>query len=201
MKQLLHIKSSIFSAHGQSSQLAAELLSALQDKHSEFTLIERDLAQQPIPHLNAEHVQAFFAAESDRTPEQQAVVAFSDALIAEIQQAELIVIGLPLYNFGIPSTLKAYFDQIARAGITFRYTEHGPEGLLQGKKVIIIATRGGKYSGTALDSQTDYMRNFLGFLGLTDITWIYAEGLNMHEHKAESLVLAKQQLQALAADI
>lgn len=105
-----------------------------------------------------------------------------------------------MYNFGIPSTLKAYFDHIARAGISFRYTEHGPEGLLTGKKAYIFATRGGQYAGTAADTQTAYVREFLNFVGIVDIEFIYAEGLNMganRQHKA--LADARIKLEALAA--
>lgn len=121
-------------------------------------------------------------------------------MIDELKQAEVIVIGLPMYNFGIPSTLKAYFDQIARAGVTFRYTENGPEGLLTGKKAYIFATRGGLYAGTPLDSQTGYVRNFLGFLGITDVEFIYAEGLNMGDlNKEAALAEAQQQIAKLVA--
>jgi len=105
-----------------------------------------------------------------------------------------------MYNFGIPSTLKAYFDQIARAGVTFRYNENGPEGLLSGKKVYIFAARGGMYAGTALDSQTTYVRDFLNFLGITDIEFVYAEGLNMGDDvKEKALTSAKNRLLKLAA--
>jgi FMN-dependent NADH-azoreductase len=135
-----------------------------------------------------------------RTPEQQVFVDESDALIDEIKQSDVIVLRLPMHNFGIPSTLKAYFDQIARAGMTFRYTKNGPEGLLSGKKVYVFATRGGLYAGTALESQTTYVRDFLNFLGITDVEFVYAEGLNMGEEtKEKALTLAKDRLTELAA--
>ena len=149
------------------------------DNNPDAQIKVRDLANDPLSHLDAPRISAFFAQPGTRTPEQQVYVDESDALINEIKQSEVIVIGLPMYNFGIPSTLKAYFDQIARAGITFRYTENGPEGLLSAKKAYIFAARGGMYAGTALDSQTTYVSNFLGFLGITDVEFIYAEGLNM----------------------
>src|SRR5207237_8478676 len=126
-------------------------------------------------HLDAARFGAFLAKPGERTLEQQAVVAYSDALIAELKRADVVVLGLPMYNFGLPSTLKAYFDHIARAGETFRYTEKGPVGLLTGKKAIVFATRGGLYAGTPLDSQTDYIRAFFAFLGITDVQFIYAE--------------------------
>jgi len=135
-----------------------------------------------------------------RTPEQQAFIDESDRLVEEISDAQVVVIGLPMYNFGIPSNLKAYFDQIARAGITFRYTDNGPEGLLTGKKVYVFAARGGMYAGTPLDSQTSYVRDFLGFLGMNEVEFVYAEGLNMGETAKETaLAKAKLRLSALVA--
>lgn len=198
MTNLLQINSSIFSSGGQSSQLADQFVAAWRANQPDTQVVVRDLAQQPLPHLDAQRVLAFFAQPGERTPEQQAFVAESDALIDEIKQAEVIVIGLPMYNFGIPSTLKAYFDQIARAGVTFRYTENGPEGLLTGKKAYIFATRGGVHAGTPLDSQTGYVRNFLGFLGIADVEFVYAEGLNMGDlNKEAALAEAKQQIATL----
>lgn len=195
----LQINSSIFSSDGQSSQLADQFVAALRIIEPDTHIVVRDLANNPLPHLDAQRVLAFFAKPDMRTPEQQAFVDESNALIAEIQQAQVIVIGLPMYNFGIPSTLKAYFDQIARAGVTFRYTANGPEGLLTGKKAYIFAARGGLYAGTPLDSQTGYVRDFLSFLGVTDVEFVYAEGLNMGETAKETaLVQAKQRLTELA---
>ncbi|MDI1279515.1 NAD(P)H-dependent oxidoreductase [Methylobacter sp.] len=200
MTTLLQLNSSIFSSGGQSTQLADQFVTAWQANEPDAQVIVRDLAHDAIPHLDAQRVLAFFAQPETRTPEQQAYVAESDALIEEIKQARVIVIGLPMYNFGIPSTLKAYFDQIARAGVTFRYTENGPEGLLTGKKVYVFAARGGIYAGTPLDSQTNYVRDFLGFLGMNNTEFVYAEGLNMGETAKEAaLAGAKLRLTALAA--
>lgn len=200
MKNLLQINSSIFSSGGQSSQLADQFVAAWRSTHPNAQVILRDLAQAPLPHLDAQRVTAYFAQPETRTPEQRAFVVESDALIDEIKQAEVLVIGLPMYNFGIPSTLKAYFDHIARAGVTFRYNSNGPEGLLTGKKAYVFAARGGLYAGTPLDSQTGYVRNFLGFLGIIDVEFVYAEGLNMGEtSKDAALAEARQRLAALAA--
>ncbi len=200
MKTLLQLNSSIFSSGGQSSQLADQFVAAWRDKHSDGQVIIRDLANDPLPHLDAQQVSAFFTTPDARTSEQRALVKISDDLIDEVKQANVIVIGLPMYNFGIPSTLKAYFDQIARAGVTFRYTENGPVGLLTGKTVKVFATRGGAYVGTALDTQTAYVRNFLGFLGLTDVEFVYAENLNRNEAlKEAALFEARQRLLELAA--
>ena len=161
MTTLLQLNSSIFSSDGYSSQLANEFVASWRANNPDAQVVVRDLANDPLPHLDAQRVSAFFTQPDARTPEQQVYVDESDALINEIKQSEVIVVGLPMYNFGIPSTLKVYFDQIARAGETFRYTENGPEGLLSGKKVYIFATRGGMYAGTDLDSQTNYVRDFL----------------------------------------
>ncbi|MBS1191435.1 MAG: FMN-dependent NADH-azoreductase [Rhodocyclaceae bacterium] len=200
MKKLLQINASLFSANGQSSQLADQFVAAWRVRNPGGQVVVRDLAKDPVPHLDAERFLAFIAQPADRTPAQQAAVALSDALIEEVKAAEVIVLGIPMYNFGVPSTLKAYFDHIARAGVTFRYTESGPQGLLSGKKVYVLATRGGRYAGTPLDSQTGYVRDFLGFLGIADVEFIYAEGLNMGEPSKESaLADAKQRLEELAA--
>ncbi len=195
MTSLLQINSSIFHNDGQSSHLADQFVSAWISKHQETELVIRDLAKNPLPHLDAERAQAFFTQPDLRSEQQQKLVAESDRLIDELKSADIIVIGLPMYNFGIPSTLKAYFDYIARSGLTFRYTEKGSEGLLTGKKAYIFAARGGLYAGTPLDSQTEYMKHFLGFIGITDIEFVYAEGLNISEaSKNAALAAAKQQI-------
>ena len=127
---------------------------------------------------------------------------YSDALIAELKAADFVTIGAPLYNFSIASTLKAYIDHIARAGVTFRYTEKGPVGLLTGKKAYVFATRGGVYSGTPLDMQTPYLRTILGFLGISDVEFVYAEGLALGlEKKEQALAKASAQADGLAMPI
>ena len=200
MSTLLKINASLFSGNGQSSQLTERFVTAWQTRHPDTRVIERDLAANPVPHLDGARFMSFLAKPGERSAEQQAVVDFSDALIAELRTADTIVIGLPMYNFGIPSQLKAYFDHIARAGVTFRYTATGPEGLLTGKKAYILAARGGIYAGTPKDSQTAYVRDFLGFIGITDVEFIYAEGLNMgDESKNAALTKAHQSLAALTA--
>lgn len=179
MKTLLQLNTSLFSNNGSSSKLADEFVAGWSASHSGAQVIVRDLAANSVPHLTAERFQAFLTKPEERTEAQRAEAEVSDALVREIQQADVVVIGLPLYNFGVPSTLKAYFDHVARAGITFRYTANGPEGLLKGKQVFVFATRGGMYSGTPKDTQTSYVRDFLAFLGITDVEFVYAEGLAM----------------------
>jgi FMN-dependent NADH-azoreductase len=179
----LQLNTSLFAADGQSSRLASEFIA---QRRAE--VIVRDLARDPVPHLSAERFQAFLAKPEARTPEQQAVVAYSDALIDELKRADTIVIGLPMYNFGIPSTLKAYFDHVTRAGATFRYTEKGPVGLLTGKKAYIFATRGGVYG--AGHAQGGYVKEILAFVGIDDVEFVYAEGLAISPASKET-ALAK----------
>ncbi len=199
MKNLLLIHSSLFALGGQSNQLTDQFVKQWQEYNSDAQITVRDVAANPIPHLDSERVTAFFTAAEKRTFAQKEIVAESDTLIDEIKQAQIIVMGLPMYNFGIPSTLKSYFDHIARAGITFKYTEKGAVGLLEDKKAYIFATRGGIYAGTPLDTQTDYIRNFLAFIGITDVEFIYAEGLNMGEEpKTSALAKATEKLTELA---
>lgn len=202
MKTILNIHTSLAAEQSQSSQLADALVASLSKQNGQ-TVVTRDLAAQPVPHLDGERFAAFSSDPATRTPEQQAVVDESDALIAELQNADVIVLGLPMYNFGIPSTLKAWIDHVARAGVTFRYTENGPEGLLKNKKLIVTAARGGKYLGTPKDTQTGFIKDVFGFLGITDIDFVYAEGLAMKGAREGALQSAhaeiEQQVKQLAA--
>jgi FMN-dependent NADH-azoreductase len=188
---LLQINASINNGDGQSSQLARQFVAAMQARDPEIKVIVRDVAAGgAVPHLDAERFGAFVAPPMSRSAAQHAVVAYSDALIYELQQAEVIVLGLPMYNFGVPSQLKAYFDHVARAGVTFKYTATGPVGLLTGKRAYVFAARGGVYAGTPLDTQTGYVRDFLRFLGIGDVNFVYAEGLAISAQRKEA-VLAK----------
>lgn len=184
MKTLLKIQASIYGGNGQSSQLADRFVAQWLANNPDGHLVTRDLNADPVPHLTQERFTAFLTPPEKRTPEQQAIAAYSDGLIAELQSADVIVLAAPMYNFSVPSTLRSYFDHIARAGVTFRYTEKGPEGLLKGKQVYVFSTRGGVYTGEA-DTQTPYLRQFLGFIGLTNAKFIYAQGLSMGEEARE----------------
>ena len=199
MKTLLQLNSSIFSGDGQSSRLADDFVAAWRKANANGRVVVRDLASDPVPHLSAERFLSFLAKPGERTPAQQAVVKHSDALIEELKRADVIVLGVPMYNFGLPSTLKAYFDHIARAGVTFRYTDKGAVGLLTGKKAYVFATRGGKYAGTPLESQTPFVRQFLNFVGIEDIEFIYAEGLAIGEASKEAgIAEAKRAIERLS---
>ena len=194
-KTLLVIKSSIFSSEGQSSLLANRFTADWRASNPQAKVIERDLALDPVPHLTGERFAAFLAKSEDRTLTQVTEVMFSDRLINELQQTDVVVFALPMYNLGVPSTLKAYFDHVARIGMTFRYTDKGPVGLLTDKKVYVLATRGGIYAGTARDTETPHMREVLGLMGITDIEFVYAEGLAVSpEQKGHALADAYSQI-------
>lgn len=202
MKTLLQLNASLFSGNGQSSLLSDQFVAAWRAANPGGKVISRDLSANPVPHLTAERFGAFLAKPEDRTAQQQQVVDFSDALIEEIRSADVVAIGLPMYNFGIPSTLKAYFDHIARAGVTFNYTANGPVGALTGKKVYVFAARGGKYLGTPMDTQTGYVRDFLRFIGMSDVEFVYAEGLALGDESKQSAIAgASAEISKLAAPL
>jgi len=199
MHTILQINSSLSGADGLSSKLAGQFAVALA-RSTGARQVVRDLAENPPPHLTAERFAAFTTPASERTIEQQRHVAESDALIDELRAADVVVLGLPMYNFGVPSTLKAYFDHLARAGVTFRYTAAGPVGLLTGKKAYVFATRGGRHAGTASDVQSAYVRQFLGFIGIRDVEFIFAEGLAMGpEERERALAAATARIDQVAA--
>ena len=189
MSTLLKIQSSLNGSAGQSSQLADRFAQQWLASHPGGRIVMRDLAQDSIPHLTAERFQSFFVAPESRTPEQRTVAAYSDELVAEIKAADVIVLAVPMYNFSVPSTLRAYFDHIARVGVTFQYTSEGPRGLLEGKKAYVFITRGGFYPEVA-DTQTPYLRQFLGFIGIKDVEFIHAEGLARGEDPREKSLAA-----------
>lgn len=197
--RILQIKASVFSGNGQSSRLADEFVSLLQSRHPGAALKVRDVASEQVPHLDGARVAAFVAKPAERDPEQRALVAYSDRLIDELRRADVLVLGLPMYNFGVPSQLKAWFDHIARAGETFKYTEKGPVGLLTGKKAYVFAARGGQYAGTPNDWQTHFVRFFLGFIGIADIEFVYAEGLALgEESRTRGIAAARASVHQLA---
>mgnify|MGYP002476499710 CR=1 FL=1 len=194
MTTLLNIKTSLFGDQGQSAQLAAEFSERWLLENPNGTVINRDITANPVPHLDAERMTALNTPQEARDAAQQAIVEFADTLLAEIKQADAILIGLPMYNFNIPSQLKAYFDHLARVGVTFQYTETGPVGLIEDKPVYLLTTRGGLYAEQGLDFQVPYVKQFLGFIGLHDTRVVLAEGLAMDTHREESLQKARASL-------
>lgn len=179
MSTILVLTSSALGTASVSNQLVQDTIGRLRLQDPDLRIITRDLGGNPIPHLTVESATALRGAEPGNA-EQTAARALSDDLIAEIKAADTLVIGAPMYNFGIASTLKTWFDYVLRAGITFKYSESGPVGLLEGKRAIVIESRGGLYSegpAKVMDSQEPHLRNLLGFIGITNITFVRAEKL------------------------
>lgn len=178
-----------------STRLASELSAGLLQAEPQARRTVRDLALQPHPVLDEAALQALFTPAEQRTPEQAARVALDDALIAEVQAADVVVLGVPMVNFAITAQLKNWIDAICKAKVTFQYTAQGPEGLLKDKRVFVVLTRGGIYRDQPADHQVPYLRQVLGFVGLTDVQFIYAEGLAMGpEAEAKALADARAQI-------
>lgn len=195
MNKVLMLKSSILGDHSQSSALIDHLSMLWSDKGHDIT--HRDLAAEPIPMLDAEIMMGFGGGDNLSERQQQAL-SLSNTLIDEIKEADTLVIGAPMYNFNIPAQLKAWIDFIARAGVTFKYTETGPQGLITGKRAIIVTTRGGMHKDAGTDHVTPYLKTVLGFIGITDVEVIYAEGLSMGEQSVSTAIAnAKEQLAGL----
>lgn len=183
-----------------STRLANELVQALRAGDPAAALTVRDLTHAPHPMLDEAALGALFTPAGERNREQAARVALDEALIAELQAADVVVLGVPMYNFGIPVQLKAWVDAITKAGVTFRYTEQGPVGLLKGKTAYAVLTRGGLYRDQPSDTIVPYLRTLLGFLGITDLRFIYAEGLAMGpEAEARGVAGAQAEIAQLAA--
>jgi FMN-dependent NADH-azoreductase len=188
--QILQIISSARGAESFSTRLSQGIIDKLLAAHPGSTVVVRDLAQLPFPHLEEAHLQAYFTPAEGRSPEQQAAVRHSDEAIAEVLAADVLVIGCPFYNFMITSSLKAWLDHLTRANLTFRYTPTGPEGLITGKKVYVALASGGIYSEGPMqpyDFATPYLRWMLGFLGMRDVTITRAEGVKLPEFQAAAL--------------
>ncbi|EIQ1512600.1 FMN-dependent NADH-azoreductase [Vibrio parahaemolyticus] len=194
MSRVLALKSSILGDYSQSNKLVEDFIKNVdQDK-----LTVRDLAANPLPVLDFAVATALRATE-DLSQEQQAVVDLSDTLIEEVKAADTLVIAAPMYNFTIPTQLKNWIDLIARAGVTFKYTENGVQGLIEGKKAIVVTTRGGIHKDSPTDNVTPYLRTVLGFVGITDVEFVYAEALSMGEDAASKGILeAQSQLATMA---
>ncbi|HCM0823887.1 TPA: FMN-dependent NADH-azoreductase [Vibrio parahaemolyticus] len=194
MSRVLALKSSILGDYSQSNKLVEDFIKNVdQDK-----LTVRDLAANPLPVLDLAVATALRATE-DLSQEQQAVVDLSDTLIEEVKAADTLVIAAPMYNFTIPTQLKNWIDLIARAGVTFKYTENGVQGLIEGKKAIVVTTRGGIHKDSPTDNVTPYLRTVLGFVGITDVEFVYAEALNMGEDAAsKGISEAQSQLATMA---
>jgi FMN-dependent NADH-azoreductase len=189
MNNVLIVTSSAQGQGSVSTRIADEYESLLRTSHPAVEIVRRDVGAEPIPHLTVATVGGIRGAAA--TEAEREAQALSDALIGELEAADLIVIASPMYNFGMSSTLKAWFDHVLRAGITFRYTEAGPEGLLKGRKAVVIQSRAGLYSdgpAAAMDGQEPHIRTLLGFMGIDDVAWIRAEKLAFGPEAAEQSV-------------
>jgi len=198
--KILQINASARAEGANSTRLADAITARLTSRHPGAVVEVRDFARNPHPVLDEAALQALFTSADQRTPEQAARVALDDALIAQLQSADAIVLGVPMYNFGVPVQLKSWIDAIARAGVTFRYTADGPQGLVTGKKVYVALARGGLYRDTPADTQAAWLKTVLGFLGMTDLELVYAEGLAMGPDAAsKGLAEAEAQIEAIGA--
>jgi FMN-dependent NADH-azoreductase len=197
---ILQVNSSARSEGSHSTKLANALVKRMRADNLGAALTLRDLSRTPHPHLDESTLQALFMPADQRTPQHTERIALDDTLIAEVQAADVLVLGVPMYNFGVPAQLKNWIDAIARAQVTFRYTANGPEGLLKGKKVFVALTRGGLYRNTPTDTQVPYLKTIFGFLGMTDVQFVYAEGLAMGpEAEQSALASAQSQIEELVA--
>ncbi|PSW06303.1 FMN-dependent NADH-azoreductase [Photobacterium lipolyticum] len=195
MSNVLVLKSSILGDYSQSNGLIDHLIASWGDKVS--SVVERDLAANPIPVLDGEIAGALRGGDNLNQRQQEAV-AISDQLIEELKNSDTVVIAAPMYNFSVPTQLKNWFDIIARAGVTFRYTENGPVGLIEGKKVIVVTTRGGMHKNGPTDLMVPYLKTILGFVGMTDVDVIYGEALSMgDEMAAKGISEAKSAIEQL----
>lgn len=198
--QIFQLNTSARSVGANSTAVADLITARLLQKTPEPVLQLRDMASDPHPILDEPALNALFTPANQRSEAQHARMAQDDALISAVQNSDIVVLGVPMYNFGIPVQLKSWFDAIAKAGVTFRYTENGPIGLLSGKKVYVALARGGIYRDTPNDTQVPYLKMMLGFLGMTDVHYIYAEGFAMGpEAAAQAMQDAEQQIHELFA--
>jgi FMN-dependent NADH-azoreductase len=202
MKNILLVLSSPRGRQSYSHQFAGDIVDDLKLRHPAATVVVRDLATEPLPHVGEAFVGGLFSRPEQRTPDQATAMARSDRLIDELFATDVVVIAAPMHNFGPPSTLKAWFDHIVRAGRTFAYTDKGPEGLLKGKKAIVVLARGGVYShgpAKARDFQEPYVRSMLDFIGITDVHVVRVEGVAMGEDAVKrAMASAREQADTVA---
>lgn len=199
MSRVLIVESSARQQGSISRQLTAEFIAQWKAAHPADEVVVRDLAQESVPHLNSDLLGSWMKPADQQNDAERAALARSNRLTEELLAADVLVLAAPMYNFGIPSTLKAWLDHVLRAGVTFKYTETGPQGLLSGKRAFVLTARGGVYAGGPLDHQEPYLRQALAFIGIHDVTFIHAEGLNMGaEFQEKGIAQARAQLVKVA---
>ena len=200
MSNLLIVTSSLSGAASQSNRLVERYAARLVAADPAVKVVRRDLGRDPVAPLDGTRLGALFTPPAARTPAQARVAAESDQLIAELQSADVVLIGAPMYNFTVPSQLKSWFDHVARAGVTFKYTATGPKGLLTGKRAVIVTTRGGRHRGAPEDHVVPYVQTMLAFIGIEELEIVYAEGLAIGEQERQvSLADAEARIDALTA--
>lgn len=201
MKNILVLNSSLNGENGNSNKLTNTFVEKAQESLA-VKVSNVDLNAAELSHLSIEEMASWQTTPEERTQRQQTLAAVSDNYIKQLMSADVIVLGMPMYNFGIPSVFKAWIDRVARAGVTFKYTSTGPVGLLGNKKVIVLAARGGMYAGTPKDTQTQYLKDVLGFIGLEEVEFVYAEGLAMGEQSYNDAFLqANEKIIELIGDL
>ncbi len=201
MNRILYIRSSLSGHDSVSNQLADEFLEGLKARNPGALVTTLDLAKDPLPHLGSEEFGAWTVPDEQRSPVQRELTALSDQLIDALFAHDILVLAVPMYNLGIPSTLKAWIDRVARAGKTFRYTAEGPIGMVNDVRAYVFFARGGVYRETSLDTQTGHLRAVLGLMGITDVETVYAEGLAMGDKaRSASLAEARSAISVLARD-
>ena len=199
MSNVLIIESSARQQGSFSRQLTRQFISQWQAVRPGDQVTVRDLALNPVPHLDANLLGGWMKPEAQRSADEQASLKRSDELTDEVLGADVLVLAAPMYNFAIPSTLKAWLDHVLRAGVTFKYTETGPQGLLTGKKAYVLTARGGLYAGSTTDHQEPYLRQVMAFIGIHDVSFIHAEGMNLGgDFQDKGLKQAKAKLSAIA---
>lgn len=179
MAHVLVIESSARQQGSVSRQLTQRFIAHWQGAHPADVITVRDVAVKPVPHLDANLLAGWMSPSEQHSQAERAALALSNELTQELLAADVLVLAAPMYNFAIPSTLKAWLDHVLRAGVTFKYTESGPQGLLSGKRAVVLTARGGIYAGGAQDHQEPYLRQVLAFIGIHDVSFIHAEGLNL----------------------
>ncbi|MDH4874339.1 FMN-dependent NADH-azoreductase [Pseudomonas sp. BN515] len=199
MSRVLVIESSARQQGSVSRQLTQDFIAKWQAAHPADEITVRDLATEQVPHLDADLLGGWMKPADQQSESEKAALQRSNLLTEELLAADVLVMAAPMYNFAIPSTLKSWLDHVLRAGVTFKYTETGPKGLLTGKRAFVLTARGGIYSGSPLDHQEPYLRQAMGFIGIHDVTFIHAEGLNLgNEFQEKGLASAKAQLAQVA---
>ena len=199
MSRILVIESSARQQGSVSRELTQQFIANWQAAHPADQVQVRDLAAEPVPHLDATLLGGWMTPSEQQNDAEKAALARSNQLTDELLAADVLVLAAPMYNFAIPSTLKAWLDHVLRAGVTFKYTETGPQGLLTGKRAFVLTARGGIYAGSGLDHQEPYLRQALAFIGIHDVQFIHAEGLNMGaEFSEKGLAQAKAKLAEVA---